>query len=90
MRKRDGVAGGDSTGEQRGEGVEMEGESCRAEGLCAVTQPMDVGGGSHSRSSGHLCRYKADFQTCAPALKSLPWLLILASLLVSNLCAISG
>ena len=54
VSKRDHEAGGGSAGEERGDRVEKEGESHRAEGLYASTQPTDVLGGSHSRSAGHL------------------------------------
>lgn len=70
VSKMDHEAGGGSAGEERSDRVEEEGQSHRAEELNASTQPTDVLGGSRSRSSGHL--YKADFQTCVPALKSLP------------------
>lgn len=38
VSQRDHEAGGDSAGEKRGDGVEKEGESHRAEGFCASTQ----------------------------------------------------
>lgn len=72
VSKRDREAGGGSAGEERCDRVEREGQSHRAEGLYASTQPTDILGDSHSRSSSHLCRHKVDFQTCVLALKPLP------------------